>query len=52
MTPIRLSKQSNYSGDTSPDFLIDELSSQGFYDVEKLSGWPFVECVVSVLSLY
>jgi hypothetical protein len=51
MTPIRLSKQSQHSGDTS-DFSIDELSSQGFDDVEKHSGWPFVECVVGIPSIY
>lgn len=51
MTPVRLSKQSANPGSTFPNFLIDDLSSQTFDD-QKHSGWPFVECVVSVSSIY
>lgn len=52
MTPIRLTNviQSENSGDKSFNFLIDDLSSQAFDDVQADRGWPFVECVVSVSS--
>lgn len=52
MTPKCLSKQSASSGDTYPDFLVDDMNPQAFDDFQKTSGWPIVECLVSVPSIY
>lgn len=53
MTPIPLTKLSANEGDISPEansFLLDDSNSIAADDIQKHSGWPFVEYVVSTVE--
>lgn len=53
MTPVPLTKLSVNDEDISPDansFLLDDSNSIAADDIQKHSGWPFVEYVVSTVE--
>lgn len=52
MTPIPLSKLTSDSKNNSPcnnSAFLDESNSESARNIQKRFGWPFVECVVSIL---
>lgn len=54
MTPVPLIKLSDDSGDATNSFLLDDsnslLDAVDDDDDQKYLGWPFVECVVSIVK--